>query len=288
MADKLTQTGSQASQELSRSLCQEQIMINGADVSGCEYIGFGKDGTKSVYPCQIMSRILPPRGADCRNFPKCQFRQLMKQLARKTQECKQIQEKYESLKLENQEGYEIVDELKQECEKLKVKLIKKNERCAWRSFEGTFCPDAEKYRKALEEIEEFCITYSDNHDAYETVYFWKDEKRMYYFNSEFPKISKEDENIAVIMQCTGIADKNGKLIYEGDVLKIHTVWEHRPYYYAIVKWQRNRYKFQKIGKGVFLGDIAPLKHFANSEVIGNIYENPELLEEQCANQLNRE
>ena len=27
-----------------------------------------------------------------------------------------------------------------------------------------------RYRKALEEIEEFCITYSDNHDAYETVY----------------------------------------------------------------------------------------------------------------------
>ena len=82
-----------------------------------------------------------------------------------------------------------------------------------------------------------------------------------------------------LMQCTGIADKNGKLIYEGDVLKIHTVWEHRPYYYAIVKWQRNRYKFQKIGKGVFLGDIAPLKDFANSEVVGNIYENPGLLEE---------
>ena len=28
----------------------------------------------------------------------------------------------------------------------------------------------ERYRKALEEIEEFCITYSDNHDAYVTVY----------------------------------------------------------------------------------------------------------------------
>ena len=26
------------------------------------------------------------------------------------------------------------------------------------------------YRKALEAIEEFCLTYSDNHDAYETVY----------------------------------------------------------------------------------------------------------------------
>ena len=104
----------------------------------------------------------------------------------------------------------------------------------------------------------------------------------------YPNIQKKmSDNNFIIMQCTGITDKNGKLIYEGDVLKIHTVWEHRPYYYAIVKWQRNRYKFQKIEKGVFLGDIAPLKHFANSEVIGNIYENPELLEDQCANQLNR-
>ena len=28
----------------------------------------------------------------------------------------------------------------------------------------------DSYRKALEEIEEFCLTYSDYHDAYETVY----------------------------------------------------------------------------------------------------------------------
>lgn len=44
------------------------------------------------------------------------------------QECEQIKEKYEALKLENQEGYEIVDELKQECD---------------------------RYCKALEEIEEY-------------------------------------------------------------------------------------------------------------------------------------
>ena len=42
-----------------------------------------------------------------------------KQLVRKTQECEQLKEKYEALKLENQEGYEIVAELKHECEELK-------------------------------------------------------------------------------------------------------------------------------------------------------------------------
>ena len=85
-------------------------------------------------------------------------------------------------------------------------------------------------------------------------------------------------NDCEVMQCTGLKDKDGKLIYEGDILKIYTTWKARPYYYAIVKWKHNRYKFQKIGKGVFLGDIAPLKVFLNSEVVGNIYENPELLE----------
>lgn len=34
-------------------------------------------------------------------------------------ECEQLQEKYEALKLENEEGYEIVAELKHECEELK-------------------------------------------------------------------------------------------------------------------------------------------------------------------------
>ena len=51
---------------------------------------------------------------------------LQEQLARKTQECEEIKEKYEALKLENQEGYEIVAELKQECEELKKQLDKEH------------------------------------------------------------------------------------------------------------------------------------------------------------------
>ena len=59
----------------------------------------------------------------CEDLPicdnNCQIFEDYKQLARKTQECEQIKEKYEALKLENQEGYEIVAELKHECEQLK-------------------------------------------------------------------------------------------------------------------------------------------------------------------------
>ena len=108
---------------------KEPIMIDGVDVSGCEYIGFGIDGVKSVYPCQIMSWILPPGAADCRNFPKCQFRQLMKQLARKTQEYEELKEEYEAVKSESFTREELIT------------LQEK---------------DIDRYRKSLEEIEDIC------------------------------------------------------------------------------------------------------------------------------------
>ena len=122
--------------------------------------------------------------------------------------------------------------------------------------------------------------------------FWKDEKRMYYFNSEFPKISKEDENIAVIMQCTGIADKNGKLIYEGDVLK--NLLNGKKYKVAWVGCQASFELHQILSPNdEDYKKAQPIAiYFANGgfqrfQVLGNIYENPELLEEQCANRLNR-
>ena len=90
---------------------KEQIIIDGIDISECEYIcntAFGNIGCKLPFNEEIY----------CCNISNCYY----KQLARKTQECEQIKEKYEALKLENQEGYEIVDELKQECEELKKEL----------------------------------------------------------------------------------------------------------------------------------------------------------------------
>lgn len=66
----------------------------------------------------------------------------------------------------------------------------------------------------------------------------------------------------VVMQSTGLTDKNGKEIFEGDIIRwgIHTgsVW-----------WWGNGFVF-----GKDLG-LSPCNQQA--EVIGNIYENPDLL-----------
>ena len=117
-------------------------------------------------------------------------------------------------------------------------------------------------------------------DRFKFRTFWKDEKRMYYFNSEFPKISKEDENIAVIMQCTGI---NGKLIYEGDVLK--NLLNGKKYKVAWVGCQASFELHQILSPSdEDYKKAQPIAiYFANGgfqrfQALGNIYENPELLE----------
>ena len=100
----------------------------------------------------------------CEDLPpcddNCQIYEDDKQLARKTQECEQIKEKYEALKLENQEGYEIVAELKHECEGLKKQLETAEE---WRIKAESLNEKLELkntcYRKALEEIEKQCKCY---------------------------------------------------------------------------------------------------------------------------------
>lgn len=76
-------------------------------------------------------------------------------LKAKEQECEQIKEKYEALKLENQEGYEIVAELKHECEELKQELDLY--KTWYRAKHGDVKDYLSRYHKALEEIERVVI-----------------------------------------------------------------------------------------------------------------------------------
>lgn len=144
---------------------KEQIIIDGVDVSECIHL-VDKDACGSM-DCQSV---------ECEKNPNCYY----KQLVRKTQECEEkderilelmrahieLKEKLEALKLENQEGYEIVDDLKQECEELKKQISyltayrKKNQTCQECYEDGYNVGAGEnkelaRYHKALEEIEKY-------------------------------------------------------------------------------------------------------------------------------------
>lgn len=88
---------------------------------------------------------------------------------------------------------------------------------------------------------------------------------------------KWDINNYELMQCTGLKDKNGELIYEGDIVKLYNQ------NYKIIYEQRGAYFGLYISKNetYYLNDINT--QTSNMEIIGNIYENPEQLEEKQCN-----
>lgn len=75
-------------------------------------------------------------------------------------------------------------------------------------------------------------------------------------------------NDVVIEFDTGLKDKNGKEIYEGDIVKDHNEW------IAVIVW---REKMAAFGIKWVDGVEDDFEFHLPCEVIGNIHENPELL-----------
>jgi uncharacterized phage protein (TIGR01671 family) len=87
-----------------------------------------------------------------------------------------------------------------------------------------------------------------------------------------------------ILQCTGLKDKNGKLIYEGDILKGKKDMLCSPHSSRMV----DRVGVVEIPQDMFVARCRDVKNnctlfcqfdWVKVEVIGNIYENKELLED---------
>ena len=77
-------------------------------------------------------------------------------------------------------------------------------------------------------------------------------------------------------QYTGLKDKNGKEIYEGDIIKDIENW------IGIVEWNKKdcffniNYPIQN--ETMMFDDAFDSNPEKNTEIIGNIYENPKLME----------
>jgi len=86
------------------------------------------------------------------------------------------------------------------------------------------------------------------------------EKKMY------PEVEDIRERYEIyLMQYTGLKDKNGQEIYEGDILKFNTKGGNEMIYE--VKWRGKGFKPTRMSED----------NQEEIEIIGNIYENPELL-----------
>ena len=81
---------------------------------------------------------------------------------------------------------------------------------------------------------------------------------------------------STICQCTGLSDKNGKLIWENDICIITDGTLDEEDGYFRLDWEIDRAMFEFEGTGI-CANFDNVNGY-DCEVVGNIFDNPELLE----------
>jgi uncharacterized phage protein (TIGR01671 family) len=130
--------------------------------------------------------------------------------------------------------------------------------------------------RAWDKIEKRMFDVEMIHFCLNGGYIW-DERN---FDVDRQRETAYELNNCVLLQCTGLKDKSGKLIFEGDILKstdennVISKFDSNTGI-GVVEWFE-KYGFWNVSKiENSLGDIL---QDGFVEIIGNKYENPELLE----------
>ena len=109
---------------------------------------------------------------------------------------------------------------------------------------------------------------------------------IHWFRGEFDFIGdgitfKRDADEIELMQSTGLKDKNGKEIFEGDIVQFEDCYEVPDFLYintGIIEWCQGGFHVTN-RDSVLMEDLLDGDSL-DVTIIGNIYENPELLEEK--------
>lgn len=102
--------------------------------------------------------------------------------------------------------------------------------------------------------------------------------KKFYWEDGFPveeEVFEVEIGNAIIMQSTGLVDRDGRIIFEGDIVKMAKDVYSEPTYYEVARHRGGAYRLESKQHGCELW----LRH-TDCEVVGNIYENPELLEDK--------
>ena len=122
------------------------------------------------------------------------------------------------------------------------------------------------YNGAAQELEIGGTEYLSNGASYNPLKFVGDDTGGLYYNSNL-----------IIQQYTGLTDINNKPIYEGDIVKFSRLFEKErkiKELKSFVRFDEGKFGFDLIG---FNGMFYDLSYECSIEVIGNIFEHPELL-----------
>ncbi|NDO19950.1 hypothetical protein FMM68_09810 [Lachnospiraceae bacterium MD329] len=130
--------------------------------------------------------------------------------------------------------------------------------------------------------------------VYGSLFLEKGYCSIQFYTEGMMSIDDADVIPETVGQYTGLTDKNGKKIFEGDIAKYNTLAANERTVYGIIKyrstyeqyrshnpcgyiidWQKNN------STGRTLREDLPFwcDSMSNMEVIGNIHDNPELMEE---------
>lgn len=114
------------------------------------------------------------------------------------------------------------------------------------------------------------ITYSDVQHTTVNYQYINDKGKK---RDDLSLLDDDGHGTIVLMQYTGLKDKNGKEIYEGDIVKVFDRYENRQFTGCVI-----------YEDGTYFIDVMSEDEREcvwcdyETEITGNIFENPELLE----------